>query len=79
MQQMALELELQNKMKQTLVHSQEVEALVAQNADNAELMVGPGVEALPNDMVDNADKVALVACTHMLDNADVDIAQVVVA
>ena len=52
---------------------------MAQNADNAELMVGPEVEALLNDMVDTADKVALVACTHMVDNADEDIAQVVVA
>lgn len=83
MKQMALELEEQNLMKQTRVacllkeHSQEVEALVDQNAD---LMEVPGEVALPNDTVGTADKVALVvACTHMVDNGDEDIALVVAA
>ena len=58
MRQMALELEVQNLMQTLVVCLLKVQALMAQDADNAELLMGPEVEALPNDMVDTADKVA---------------------
>lgn len=50
----------------------QVRALVAQPDDIAVLHQGPEVEALQNDMVDTADKEALVAGIHMVDEVDED-------